>query len=241
PGFIGPRGDEGVHGETGQPGFRGIPGNPGTPGSLGQKGAQGNILDAVPGPKGETGPHGSLGQKGHPGQQGPPGIPGIILLFKSFPGLEVGLDGERLMAGPAPMGLGRAQPEEATWVPLPMGSPPMGGAKEVRQGMPGLTGPKGVTGSLGFKGIMGLPGPKGVSRLPGNPGESGIPGVPGNTGIPGETDSLSLVTFGGLSLLLPGRERGSRTTRPTWNHRYKRIFWHSWRYGTSRPTRSTWQ
>ena len=44
------------------------------------------------------------------------------------PGLEVGLEGERLVAGPTPMGPGRAQPERTTWVPLPMGSPPVGGA-----------------------------------------------------------------------------------------------------------------
>lgn len=43
-------------------------------------------------------------------------------------GLEVGHVGERLVAGPLPMGPGRAQPEEMTWVPLPMGSPPIGGA-----------------------------------------------------------------------------------------------------------------
>ncbi len=47
------------------------------------------------------------------------------------PGLGVGLDGERLVAGPVPMGPGRAQPEKATWDPLPVGSPPAGGAKGV--------------------------------------------------------------------------------------------------------------
>ena len=39
--------------------------------------------------------------------------------------------GERLVAGPIPMGPGRAQPEEITWDPLPAGSPPAGGAKGV--------------------------------------------------------------------------------------------------------------
>ena len=47
------------------------------------------------------------------------------------PGLGVGLGGERLVAGPIPMGPGRAQPEEITWDPLPAGSPPAGGAKGV--------------------------------------------------------------------------------------------------------------
>ena len=47
------------------------------------------------------------------------------------PGLGVGHDGERLVTGPLPMGSGRAQPEEATWDPLPVGSPPAGGAKGV--------------------------------------------------------------------------------------------------------------
>jgi len=32
---------------------------------------------------------------------------------------------------PVPMRLGRAQPENTTWVPLPTGSPPVGGAKGV--------------------------------------------------------------------------------------------------------------
>ncbi|XP_061646121.1 uncharacterized protein LOC133485831 [Phyllopteryx taeniolatus] len=44
------------------------------------------------------------------------------------PGPEVGLEGERLVAGPAPMGLGREQPERVTWVHLPVGPPPVGGA-----------------------------------------------------------------------------------------------------------------
>ena len=47
------------------------------------------------------------------------------------PGLGVGLGGERLVAGPIPMGPGRAQPETMTWDPLPAGSPPAGGAKGV--------------------------------------------------------------------------------------------------------------
>ncbi|CAL8305906.1 unnamed protein product [Merluccius merluccius] len=47
------------------------------------------------------------------------------------PGLGVGLGGERLVAGPIPMGPGRAQPEAKTWDPLPAGSPPAGGAKGV--------------------------------------------------------------------------------------------------------------
>lgn len=41
------------------------------------------------------------------------------------PGLGAGLIGERLVAGPSPMGSGRAQLEEATWVALAMGSPPL--------------------------------------------------------------------------------------------------------------------
>ncbi|TWW73734.1 hypothetical protein D4764_15G0011300, partial [Takifugu flavidus] len=45
--------------------------------------------------------------------------------------LGVGHVGERLVAGPLPMESGRAQPEEATWNPLPVGSPPAGGAKGV--------------------------------------------------------------------------------------------------------------
>ena len=55
------------------------------------------------------------------GHRGPPPEPG--------PG--EGLDGERLVAGPVPMGPGRAQPEEATWDPLLIGPPPVGGAKGV--------------------------------------------------------------------------------------------------------------
>ncbi|TWW68218.1 hypothetical protein D4764_19G0000160, partial [Takifugu flavidus] len=47
------------------------------------------------------------------------------------PGLGVGHFGERLVAGPLPMESGLAQPEEATWDPLPVGSPPAGGAKGV--------------------------------------------------------------------------------------------------------------
>jgi len=49
-------------------------------------------------------------------------------------GLGVGPGSERLVAGPAPMGLGRAQPENTTWVPLPTGSTPVGGAKGVFEG-----------------------------------------------------------------------------------------------------------
>ena len=48
------------------------------------------------------------------------------------PGLGVGLSGERLVAGPVPMGPGRAQPKETTWDPLNADSPPAGGAKGVR-------------------------------------------------------------------------------------------------------------
>ncbi|KAK5620614.1 hypothetical protein CRENBAI_021593 [Crenichthys baileyi] len=47
------------------------------------------------------------------------------------PGLQVGHASKRLGAGLSPMEPGRAQPEEETWVPLPMGSPPVGGAKGV--------------------------------------------------------------------------------------------------------------
>ncbi|MED6288809.1 hypothetical protein CHARACLAT_030125 [Characodon lateralis] len=47
------------------------------------------------------------------------------------PGLEVGHAGERLVAGLSPMEPGQAQPEEETWVPLPMGSPPVVEAKGV--------------------------------------------------------------------------------------------------------------
>ncbi|TWW74022.1 hypothetical protein D4764_14G0000230 [Takifugu flavidus] len=50
------------------------------------------------------------------------------------PGLGVGHIGERLVAGPLPMESGRAQPEEATWDPLPVGSPPAGGAKGQPEG-----------------------------------------------------------------------------------------------------------
>lgn len=42
-----------------------------------------------------------------------------------------GPDGKHLMARPALMWSGTAQPEEATWVPFPMGSPPMGGVRVV--------------------------------------------------------------------------------------------------------------
>ena len=67
-------------------------------------------------------------------------------LFSSFDLIWINLDGvipcpdvghpglplePGLVAGPVPMGLGRAKPEHMTWVPLPMGSPPMGGAKGV--------------------------------------------------------------------------------------------------------------
>ena len=45
------------------------------------------------------------------------------------PGPGVGLEGERLVAGPFPMGPGRAQPEETT--PLPVGSPSAGGVMGV--------------------------------------------------------------------------------------------------------------
>ncbi|MEQ2308052.1 hypothetical protein AMECASPLE_024302 [Ameca splendens] len=47
------------------------------------------------------------------------------------PGLEVGHAGERLMAGLLPMKPGRAQPEQESRVPLPMGSPPVGRTKGV--------------------------------------------------------------------------------------------------------------
>ncbi|TWW73457.1 hypothetical protein D4764_15G0008510 [Takifugu flavidus] len=50
------------------------------------------------------------------------------------PGLRVGHIGERLVAGPLPMESGRAQPEETTWDPLPVGLPPAGGAKGVSKG-----------------------------------------------------------------------------------------------------------
>ncbi|TWW59288.1 hypothetical protein D4764_06G0008180 [Takifugu flavidus] len=50
------------------------------------------------------------------------------------PGLGVGHVGERLVAGPLPMESGRAKPEEATWDPLPVGSPPSEGAKGVGKG-----------------------------------------------------------------------------------------------------------
>ncbi|TWW77402.1 putative RNA-directed DNA polymerase from transposon BS [Takifugu flavidus] len=44
------------------------------------------------------------------------------------PGLGAGHIGERLVARPLPMESGWAQSEEATWDPLPVGSPPAGGA-----------------------------------------------------------------------------------------------------------------
>ncbi|XP_047244451.1 uncharacterized protein LOC124882240 isoform X2 [Girardinichthys multiradiatus] len=47
------------------------------------------------------------------------------------PGLEVGHAGVCLVVGLSSMGPGRAKPEEETWVPLQMGSPPVGGAKGV--------------------------------------------------------------------------------------------------------------
>ncbi|MEQ2307093.1 hypothetical protein AMECASPLE_014657 [Ameca splendens] len=47
------------------------------------------------------------------------------------PDLKMGHAVERLVAGLSPMEPGRAQPEKVTWVPLPMGSPPVGGAKGV--------------------------------------------------------------------------------------------------------------
>ena len=37
-----------------------------------------------------------------------------------------GLKGERLVAGPFPVGPGRAQPEEKMWDPFPVGSPSAG-------------------------------------------------------------------------------------------------------------------
>ena len=46
-------------------------------------------------------------------------------------GLGAGLDSDCLVAGLLPMGSGWAQPEEITWDPLLMGSPPAGGAKGV--------------------------------------------------------------------------------------------------------------
>ncbi|TWW59416.1 hypothetical protein D4764_06G0009460 [Takifugu flavidus] len=45
------------------------------------------------------------------------------------PSLGVCHVGEHLLAGSLPMESGRAQPEEATWDPLPVGSPPAGGIK----------------------------------------------------------------------------------------------------------------
>ncbi|TWW77426.1 hypothetical protein D4764_12G0008160 [Takifugu flavidus] len=48
---------------------------------------------------------------------------------KQVLGLGVGHVGECLVAGPLPMESGRAQPEEATWDPLPVGSPPAGVVK----------------------------------------------------------------------------------------------------------------
>ena len=47
------------------------------------------------------------------------------------PGLGVGLSGERLVAGPSPMGPGRAQPEKGAWDPPATDPPPVGGAKGV--------------------------------------------------------------------------------------------------------------
>ncbi|TWW56094.1 hypothetical protein D4764_08G0000810 [Takifugu flavidus] len=55
--------------------------------------------------------------------------PGRATHGKQVLGLGVGHVGKRLVAGPLPMESGRAQPEEATWDPLPVGSPPAGGAK----------------------------------------------------------------------------------------------------------------
>ncbi|KAM4729138.1 uncharacterized protein FYW61_011903 [Anableps anableps] len=43
----------------------------------------------------------------------------------------MGHDGKHLLARISPMEPSRAQPEEETWVPLPMGSPPVGRAKGV--------------------------------------------------------------------------------------------------------------
>ncbi|TWW74365.1 R2 Retrovirus-related Pol polyprotein from type I retrotransposable element [Takifugu flavidus] len=64
---------------------------------------------------------------GHPWQTGPRcGSPGPLL----EPGLGMGHVGERLVAGPLPMESGRAQPEEATWDPLPVGSPPRQGRRQ---------------------------------------------------------------------------------------------------------------
>ncbi|TWW79913.1 Fibroblast growth factor 17 [Takifugu flavidus] len=45
------------------------------------------------------------------------------------PGLGAGHVGERLVARPLPMESSRAQPKEATWDPLPVGSPPARVAK----------------------------------------------------------------------------------------------------------------
>lgn len=44
------------------------------------------------------------------------------------PGLEVEVECE---CGPAPVGSGQAQPGRAMWLPFPMGSPPVEGAKRV--------------------------------------------------------------------------------------------------------------
>ncbi|TWW78160.1 R2DM Retrovirus-related Pol polyprotein from type II retrotransposable element [Takifugu flavidus] len=63
--------------------------------------------------------------------------PGRATHGKQVLGLGVGHVGERLVAGPLPMESGWAQPEEATWDPLPVGSPPAGGAKGVRQQVAG--------------------------------------------------------------------------------------------------------
>ncbi|TWW53161.1 Nucleotide-binding oligomerization domain-containing protein 2 [Takifugu flavidus] len=58
------------------------------------------------------------------GANSPPGHWGPLL----EPGLGVGHVGERLVAGLLPRESGRAQPKEAIWDPLPVGSPPAGGA-----------------------------------------------------------------------------------------------------------------
>ncbi|TWW77358.1 hypothetical protein D4764_12G0007480 [Takifugu flavidus] len=57
--------------------------------------------------------------------------PGRVTPGKQVLGLGVGHVGKCLVAGPLPMESGRAQPEEATWDPLSVGSPPAGGAKGV--------------------------------------------------------------------------------------------------------------
>ena len=58
---------------------------------------------------------------------GPEGYRGPTL----EPGLGVGPVGERLVAGPSPMGSGRAQPEPATWACPPVDPPPAGGPRRV--------------------------------------------------------------------------------------------------------------